>query len=466
MKKRARPFVPRPAPSPSAVAAHAPAGATATTAVASAAQPGDTAHAATEVYDDGLLDRARGLWRRGDWAALVALDSAEVAAHPQRARLALLVAAGHQALADATAARQWARLARQWGCSREQLAAVLVAGVCNTLGRAAAAAGQRERTLAMFERALDIGLPGASGRMALHDRIEHQLAPLGLSLPAAAGSASPRPAAPARSPFQALADQVRQQSQALAQVKRQLEHTVRTEVLNATKQIEAFASVQTYLAGGELVPAMHGWPVSPDFAQLLIELVETGEPGLVIEFGSGTSTRLIAQVLARRAARGAAGPIPAPVQMAFEHLEVYHAQTAGLLAQVGLREAVALHRTPLVPTAVGDAQMPFYDAQAALAEGTALARERHASAPGPLKVLVLVDGPPAATGPQARLPALAVTWPHLAGAELSLLLDDYDRPDERAIAERWLADLRAAGLAPTLQEFKLEKGACLIHCRL
>lgn len=455
MKRRARPHGPRQVP---AVQATAP---------SPAALAGSTAHAPAEVYDDGLLDRARGLWRRGDWAALAALDGPEVAGHPERARLALLVAAGHQALGDTAAARQWSRLARQWGCSREQLAAVLVAGVCNTLGRAAAALGQRERTLAMFERALDIGLPGASSRMALHDRIEHQLTPLGLSLAPPAGGGAPRPAAAMRSPFQALADQVKQQNQALAQVRRQLEHTVRTEVLNATKQIEAFASVQTYLAGGELVPAMHGWPISPDFAQLLIEQVETDGPGLVIEFGSGTSTRLIAQVLARRADRGAAtAAAPAAVQLAFEHLEPYLAQTAGLLAQAGLREAVALHLAPLVPMRVGEAEMPFYDAQAAIAEAAALARARHVEGEGPLKVLVLVDGPPAATGPQARLPALAAVWPHLQGAELSLLLDDYDRPDERAIAEQWLGELRGAGLAPTLHEYKLEKGACLIRCRL
>lgn len=420
---------------------------------------------AQAVYDDSLPDRARALWRRGDWAALAALDPAEVSAHPGRARLALLVLAGHLGLADAPATRQWARLARQWGASRPSLAAVMAAGVCNTLGRAAAAAGQRERALNLFDQALDIDLPGSRGRMALHDRIEHQLAPLGLQLPAADGSPAPRPVA-GRSPFQALADQVKQQNQALAQVRRQLEHTVRTEVINATKQIEAFASVQTYLAGGALVPAMHGWPISPDFAQLLIGQIEAGGHDLVIEFGSGTSTQLIAQVLARRQAGQGVSPDGVPVQLAFEHLEVYHAQTAGLLAQAGLRDAVQLHLAPLAPMAVGDAQMPFYTVEPGLAEGVALANQRRSVGDGPLKVLVLVDGPPAATGPQARLPALAAVWPRLAGAALDLLLDDYDRPDERAIGEQWLADLRAAGLQPTLQEFKLEKGACLIHCLL
>jgi hypothetical protein len=79
---------------------------------------------------------------------------------------------------------------------------------------------------------------------------------------------------------------------------------------------------------------------------------------------------------------------------------------------------------------------------------------------------VLVDGPPASTGPQARLPALAVVLPHLRGAELELLLDDYDRPDEKAIAVSWMETLKDAGLAPTLTERKLEKGACIIHCLL
>jgi hypothetical protein len=53
--------------------------------------------------------------------------------------------------------------------------------------------------------------------------------------------------------------------------------------------------------------------------------------------------------------------------------------------------------------------------------------------------VLLVDGPPGATGPQARYPALPILADRLA-KQAVMVLDDADRPDERAIASRWAAE--------------------------
>ena len=230
---------------------------------------------------------------------------------------------------------------------------------------------------------------------------------------------------------------------------------VKKEIANATRQLEAFLAVQSYFAGGPLLGDMHGWPISPDFALYLIELLEFNDYDLVIEFGSGTSTVLMARTLAKIALRRQGKP--ATVQVAFEHLEQFHAQTLAHLQQAALAQAVQLVHAPLQPYAAANGNTyDYYACQSALAELAQL------TPPAGLRVLVLVDGPPAATGKHARYPALPMVLAQYAGAQLDILLDDYIREDEQEIAQLWLSDLQQAGYAPTLVAKKLEKDACLI----
>jgi hypothetical protein len=234
---------------------------------------------------------------------------------------------------------------------------------------------------------------------------------------------------------------------------------VKKEIANATKQLEAFLAVQSYFAGGPLLGDMHGWPISPDFALYLIELLEFNDYDLVIEFGSGTSTVLMARALAKIAPRRQGKS--ATVQVAFEHLEQFHAQTLARLQQAALAQAVQLVHAPLQPYAAANGNTyDYYACQNALAE---LAQ---GTPPAGLRLLVLVDGPPAATGKHARYPALSIVLAQYAGAQLDILLDDYIRDDEQEIAQLWLSDLQQAGYSPVFLEKKLEKDACLISVNM
>lgn len=131
-----------------------------------------------EPYDEYLLDRARTQWQFGDWDSLRALTLDRLAHHPQRARLALLAAAGQAqcgALEDAAAS---VRQARVWGADRRQVARVLVSGVYNALGKAAALVGQSERALGHFEQAVVSGTPNDAVRLIAKARVDEQLAQL------------------------------------------------------------------------------------------------------------------------------------------------------------------------------------------------------------------------------------------------------------------------------------------------
>ena len=134
-------------------------------------------------YDENLLERARTQWQFGDWASLAKLDRDTLQHHPDRARLALLAVAGHTQQGDTQAARQFTRLAHDWGCSKKLISQILIAGVHNTLGRAAATTGEGLRALQHFETAIALGAPGNDIRLLTQARLGEQLAQLGLSVP-------------------------------------------------------------------------------------------------------------------------------------------------------------------------------------------------------------------------------------------------------------------------------------------
>lgn len=419
-------------------------------------------------YDENLLERSRTQWQFGDWQSLAQLQRETLQHHPDRAKLALLAAAGHQQLANMSAARQFTRLAQDWGCNKKLVSQILIAGVHNTLGRAAAIGGRQQQALKHFENSVKIATPGGDLRLLVQARTREELAQLGLPSPEALqhagtgsmrvpvmGSAMQHMAEQLQKQNTALSEQIKKQNADLISVGKSLENTVKKEMLNATQQLEAFQGIQSFLNHGERLPQMHGWPISPDFALYLLELIDSNDYDLILEFGSGTSTVLIAKALARigRQRHGK----PATSQVAFEHLEQYHAQTLANLKHSELADAVQLVLAPLQPyQAPNGNTYSYYSCHTALKE---LAQRLPAA---DLKVLMVVDGPPAATGQHARYPAVPAVLAQLKSARIDILLDDYIRDDEKEIAQLWLKDIEAQGLRAQMTTQKMEKDACLI----
>lgn len=128
--------------------------------------------------DEGLLSRCRTQWQFGDWATLASLRLEDVQHHPERAKLAALVAAGHHQLGDSGSAKAWVALARTWGCDRRLVARLLVGGVYNTLAKVASASGQHARALAHFQQAVQ-GTDGDE-RLLVQVRSVREVAQMGL----------------------------------------------------------------------------------------------------------------------------------------------------------------------------------------------------------------------------------------------------------------------------------------------
>ena len=428
-------------------------------------------------YDENLLERSRTQWQFGDWASLAALERDTLQHHPDRAKLALLAAAGHAQQGQTEQARQFTRLAQDWGCSKKLISQILISGVHNSLGRAAATAGQQTRTQHHFESAIAIGNPGSDRHLLAKVRLNEQHTQMGVNVNYANikdGASESRSAGligsiPTIVAIEELGKTIKQQKVELdKQLKKQnddlisvrkfLDSSLKNEVANATKQIEAAVGLQSYFATGELPninTERHSWPVSPDFSLYLVELLEANNYDLIIEFGSGISTVIIAKTLAKMAERR---KNKQPVNLvSFDHLEKYYNQTLAQLRQAGLADKVQLELAPLEPyTAPNGTTYAYYSCHESLAT---LAKKYGQTE---VRVLVVIDGPPAATGKHARYPAAPSVLKYFRGANLSFLLDDYIRDDEKEIAALWQSEFSALGLAQITTIRSLEKDACLI----
>jgi len=253
-----------------------------------------------------------------------------------------------------------------------------------------------------------------------------------------------------------LLEQFQKQNDELKYAHELINKTLSKELFKATSHIESFWSAENYFATGR-TPILHTeltkWPISPDLAMLLIKLIDFNHYNLIIEFGSGISTVVIAKALLQQAEKRQK---TAAKLVSFEHLDDYYKKTAEQLANAGLDNAVQLELTPLAPYKAPDnTTYSYYDFRGIL-------KKLGAEFTG-ARILVLVDGPPASTGKHARYPALQHILAYFNASGIDVLLDDTIRTDEQEIVKRWQEDLQRKKKNFTTSRFNLEKGAIMLH---
>ena len=176
------------------------------------------------------------------------------------------------------------------------------------------------------------------------------------------------------------------------------------------------ASAVSYLYS-EILPSSpiwfkFGWAASAEFLAVLLKTIRQEKPQLIHEMGSGISTLVAAHGLEKNGF----GKV-----IAYEHLPEYADQTQALIDAHGLGHRAKVVLTPLVETDVKGETYNWYEARPQ--SGVAVD-------------LLVVDGPPASTGPKARYPALPVFQTHLSPSAL-VFLDDVSRNDELEILNAW-----------------------------
>lgn len=162
-------------------------------------------------------------------------------------------------------------------------------------------------------------------------------------------------------------------------------------------------------------PPFGGWAIDGGCARHFVSRILTDRPEWVVEMGSGLSTVLAAQAMD---VAGVEGKV-----ISLEHDERWAEQARELVERHGVAHRCRVVHAPLVDTVIDGETFKWYDLS--LAD---LPDEIH---------LVMVDGPPKATGPLARYPAIPLLYDRLSiGA--TVLMDDAARPDERQAVERWI----------------------------
>jgi predicted O-methyltransferase YrrM len=157
----------------------------------------------------------------------------------------------------------------------------------------------------------------------------------------------------------------------------------------------------------DALPYLGSWKADTGLLKLLVDHIEEHRPRLVVEFGTGASTL----VLARALQRAGGGTL-----ISFEQHGDFVDATRNWLADYGLH--ADLRTAPLGPSPDGWPGL-WYD---------------HGPIPPGID-LMLIDGPPWVVHPQTRGAAVSLFDQISPGG--TVMLDDAARPGERLVARRW-----------------------------
>lgn len=185
-------------------------------------------------------------------------------------------------------------------------------------------------------------------------------------------------------------------------------------LLNLQRQVQSLLTLDRLLRLDLGLPPLDDWAASPDFLLACVREVVQHRPAVVVECGSGAST----VALARALQLNGVGHL-----YSLDHDETFARRTRRELEARGLGGWASVLSAPLMEQDVGE-PLPWYDI---------------AALPDLPINLLIVDGPPGVIHPRIRYPAGPLLLPRMAPGG-RVLVDDIDRPAERAMLARWRED--------------------------
>ena len=190
---------------------------------------------------------------------------------------------------------------------------------------------------------------------------------------------------------------------------------IERDIRQTFRQLEALQNLNAVLPASEVLPATRGWAASPDLLVVLVDLVITERPSLVVECGSGTSTLWLALAMRQFEIDGRI--------IALDHDPAFASKTRDFLAKHHVGDLAEVRDAPLESFDLNGENYSWYSKRAwEDLRGIDL---------------LFVDGPPAATGHQARYPALPLLSGSLSPAA-TIVLDDLVVTDMQNTLKLWL----------------------------
>lgn len=199
-------------------------------------------------------------------------------------------------------------------------------------------------------------------------------------------------------------------------------------------QLAGLDQIHSAMTGGAILKPLRGWALSPDaMALILADLQELDHP-VVIEFGSGQSTLILAAALRHQNGR----------LVSVEHDPEYAAAIMRQIAVCGLSENVQFVDAPII-TSNEPMAIHSYDLR---------------RVPEIEINLAIVDGPPYTYGKLTRLAPLRWATTHLKSGGV-IFLDDSNREAEQAC----LKLLKSEYPDLTVKPHRAEKGLAELRFR-
>ena len=177
----------------------------------------------------------------------------------------------------------------------------------------------------------------------------------------------------------------------------------KTELAHVYHQFEAVEQLLPLLKLSAPLPPSRGWAASPDFLLTLAHVTKKVRPRLTVELGSGISTLVLAKSGAKKI-------------ISLDHSVEFGTQTRDMLLSHGVRGVdIRIHELETYSRGY-----KWY---------------AKATLKGLAKIdLLVIDGPPSSTNPDARYPALEHLVP-LLSPKATVILDDVYRDEERKLAD-------------------------------
>jgi predicted O-methyltransferase YrrM len=196
-----------------------------------------------------------------------------------------------------------------------------------------------------------------------------------------------------------------------------IEQTLNRAIDVLSSKVEALFSIFSIIQLRHPLPAMGHWAISPDFARILVDVILDRKPGLILELGSGVSTLLCGYCLERNG-HGAI--------VSIEHEDEFVRAAAENIRKHSLDQFVRVIYAPLREITLRRRSYRWYDKDSFMDKIRAQKVD-----------VLIVDGPPAKIGEDARYPAIPMLFDRLADQAI-VLVDDARRPDERKTVRRWV----------------------------
>ena len=178
---------------------------------------------------------------------------------------------------------------------------------------------------------------------------------------------------------------------------------IKTELAHVYHQFEAVEQLLPLLKLSAPLPPSRGWAASPDFLLTLAHVTRKVKPRLTVELGSGISTLVLAKSGAKKI-------------VSLDHSVEFGTQTKEMLSSHGVRGVdIRIHELETYPGGYKWYAKSTYK--------------------GLSKIdLLVIDGPPSSTNPDARYPAFEHLI-SLLSPKATVILDDVYRDEERKLAD-------------------------------